>query len=84
MKAHLFSSLAVVCLVFAFNTRVAGYTVHIVTPAVNNHMILQDGPLPPVYAPPPMLHARAYHGGLASYSAASCASLCWCRRSATW
>ena len=26
----------------------ADYSVHIVTPAVTNHMILQDGPLPPV------------------------------------
>ena len=48
MKARLFPALAAACLTFAFNTVGADYTVHIVTPAVNNHMILQDGPLPPV------------------------------------
>ncbi len=26
----------------------ADYTVHVVEPAVTNHMILRDGPLPPV------------------------------------
>ncbi len=30
------------------NANTNDYTVHIVEPAVNNHMILEDGPLPPV------------------------------------
>jgi hypothetical protein len=62
MKAHLFFTLAVVCLAFGFNTCVAGYTVHIVSPAVNNHMILQEGPLPPVCKEGTLLEIAACRG----------------------
>ena len=43
-------------------TMAANYTVHVVEPAVTDHMILQDGPLPPVCKASSQIAVRACRG----------------------
>ncbi|MDP6449529.1 MAG: hypothetical protein QF773_01830 [Lentisphaeria bacterium] len=49
-------------LVFAVISHAADYDVHIVTPAVTDHMILRDAPLPPVCRPGDTLSIAACRG----------------------
>lgn len=50
MQTHLFRSFQVAAVIALFTPQAYGndYTVHIVEPPINNHMILPDGSLPPV------------------------------------
>ena len=49
-------------LIVAVISHAADYDVHIVTPAVTDHMILRDAPLPPVCRPGDTLSIAACRG----------------------